>query len=169
MGKPHSEEAKQRISHGMRRAARRRKQAMRIGPRDPRTARLAGQVVEGLRGAVYQGELELSDLLETFGGMDALTPTTRAVIEDAVSVGVALRGELGRYLQTGDPDAASRLATLANTRRNSFALLGLDPQKAEPRSIASIAAEFSTEAATEDRGRSGAESQDSPVDQERSM
>ena len=61
----------------------------------------------------------------------------------------ALRGELGRYLQTGDPDAASRVATLTNTRRNSFALLGLDPKKAEPRSIASISAEFSTEDAVE--------------------
>ncbi len=113
--------------------------------------------------------MELSELVDSFGGMDAMTPTMRAVVEDAVSVGVALRGELGRYLQTGDPDAASRVATLANTRRNSFSLLGLDPRKAEPRSIASIAAEFSTEDATEDGGQSAAQRQDSRLDQERSM
>ncbi len=118
---------------------------MRIGPRDPRTARLVGEVKPSLRGAVRQAELELVELFDALGGVNRLTPTTRAVVEDAVSVGLVLRGELGRYLQSGDHDAASRVGTLASARRQSFALLGLDPRPSEPRSIASIAAAFSQE------------------------
>ena len=68
----------------------------------------------------------MAEIIASLGGADAIPPTKRALIEDAVSVGVALRGELGRYLQSGDPDAASRVGTLAAVRRQSLALIGLE-------------------------------------------
>jgi hypothetical protein len=47
-----------------------------------------------------------------------------------------LRGELARYLQSRDSNAASRIGTLAAARRQSFALIGLELPKAEVPSLA---------------------------------
>ena len=73
----------------------------------------------------------MAEIIESLGGPAAIPPTKRALIEDAVSVGIALRGELARYLQSRDPNAASRVGTLAAARRQSFALIGLEPPKDE--------------------------------------
>ncbi len=73
----------------------------------------------------------MAEIIESFGGADPIPPTKRALIEDAVSVGIALRGELARYLQSRDPDAASRVGTLTAARRQSFALIGVEPCKNE--------------------------------------
>ncbi len=40
-------------------------------------------------------------------------------------MGVALRGELARYLQSPDPDAASRVGTLAAARRQKLAVVAV--------------------------------------------
>ncbi len=105
--------------------------AARIRPRDLARLRDSGSVAESLCPILDLAENEMAEIIDSLGGADAIPPTKRALIEDAVSVGVALRGELGRYLQSGDPDAASRVGTLAGARRQSLALIGLEPPKDE--------------------------------------
>ena len=105
--------------------------AARIRPRDLVGLRDSGTVAESLRPILDLAENEMAEIIDSLGGADAIPPTKRALIEDAVSVGVALRGELGRYLQSGDPDAASRVGTLAGARRQSLALIGLELHKDE--------------------------------------
>ncbi len=126
-----SAETRRRISHGLLRFNERKRLAARILPRDLVRLRDSGTVAESLRPVLDLAENEMAEIIESLGGADAVPPTMRALIEDAVSVGVALRGELGRYLQSGDPDAASRVGTLAAARRQSLALIGLEPPKDE--------------------------------------
>ncbi len=111
-----SAETRRRISRGLRRFHERERLAARIRPRDLVRLRDSGSVAESLRPILDLAENEMAEIIASLGG-DAIPPTKRALIEDAVSVGVALRGELGRYLQSRDPDAASRVGTLAAARR----------------------------------------------------
>ena len=126
-----SAKTRQRISHGLLRFNERKRLAARIRPRDLVRLRDSGTVAESLRPILDLAENEMAEIIDSLGGADAISPTKRAIIEDAVSVGVALRGELGRYLQSGDPDAASRVGTLAGARRQSLALIGLEPIRDE--------------------------------------
>ena len=126
-----SAETRRRISHGLRRYNERKRLAARIRPRDLVRLRDSGSVAKSLRPILDLAENEMGEIIESLGGADAIPPTKRALIEDAVSVGIALRGELARYLQSRDPDAASRVGTLAAARRQSFALIGLEPPKNE--------------------------------------
>ncbi len=126
-----SAETRRRISDGLLRFNERKRLAARIRPRDLSRLRDSGTVSESLRPILDLAENEMAEIIESLGGADAIPPTKRALIEDAVSVGVALRGELGRYLQSGDPDAASRVGTLPGARRQSLALIGLEPPKDE--------------------------------------
>ncbi len=126
-----SAETRRRISHGLLRFNERKRLAARIRPRDLARLRDSGNVAESLRPILDLAENEMAEIINSLGGVDVVPPTKRALIEDAVSVGVALRGELGRYLQSRDPDAASRIGTLAAARRQSLALIGLEPPKEE--------------------------------------
>lgn len=48
------------------------------------------------------------------------------LIEDAVALGIALRGQLAIYLRAQDGEVASRVGTLVGQRRQSLAALGLE-------------------------------------------
>jgi len=132
MGRGHSAEVKERIARGVRRFHERKRLAARIRPRDLRRLRESGTVAESLRPVMEIAEDEMSEIIASLGGIDAITPITRAVIEDAVSVGVVLRGELDHYLQARDSASGSRVGTLASVRRQAFALIGLEAKGGEP-------------------------------------
>ena len=50
--------------------------------------RNSGSVAESLRPVLDLAENEMAEIIDSLGGADALPPTKRALIEDAVSVGV---------------------------------------------------------------------------------
>src|SRR3989442_14788790 len=64
--------------------------------------------------------------MTAFGGVDAVTPMRRQLVEDVIALGIAMRATTAAYLQTGDGELASRLATLANARRQNLMTLGLE-------------------------------------------
>jgi len=68
----------------------------------------------------------------------------RALLEDFIRVGLVLRAELARYLQSGDSDAAARVGTLAANRRATLQILGLEHPEHEV-SLASYLSERDTE------------------------
>jgi hypothetical protein len=119
-----SEEWKQRISAGLRRHHQRRREYQRVNPRDLTLIR-SGKVTASLRPLLPVAEAEMAELLEACGG-ESISPQRRAILEDAVRLGLVLRAELLRYAQTQDPDSASRVSTLANARRASLSAVGLD-------------------------------------------
>lgn len=121
-----SPEWRRRVSEGVRRSRDRRRQAARVRPQDLARLRESGTVPERISGFLESAEVEAEALLEALGGPDAVSPQRRALVEDAARVGLVLRAELARYVQTADPDAASRVGSLASARRASLVALGLD-------------------------------------------
>ena len=68
----------------------------------------------------------MEELIDQCGGPDEVTPARRILIEDTCKLGIALDAELGRFVQTEDPAALERVATLANSRRSNLMAAGLD-------------------------------------------
>ena len=124
------------ISRGLRRyhASRRenarqeaeaRAQANLVRPADLRALEHSGTVAPSLTVFVERASFELAVLLQGLGGLDQVSEQRRLLAEDYARLGVVLRGELARYVQRHDPDAAGRVATLANARRSTLSTLGL--------------------------------------------
>ena len=118
-----------RISHGLKRYHERRRASLRVVPTDLLALR-RGDVKASLAPFVAEAHLEAAALIQALGG-DTVSPQRRVVVSDLVRVGVALRGELRRYMRTEDPDCASRVGTLAGVRRASLVALGLDERRVE--------------------------------------
>ena len=125
-GDRHREETKRRISRGLRRYYQRRREAALVRPRDLERLRLSGIVGPALRPLIEIAEREAEQIVGALGGPDRVTPQRRLIVEDLAAVGIVLRAELARYLQAQDADAATRVGTLANSRRASLAALGLE-------------------------------------------
>ncbi len=115
-----------RVSKGTKRAAAAKREAARVRPRDLARLRKSGTVAKSLRPLVAIAETEAAELMAALGGSEEVSEMRRLIVEDLVAVGMVLRAELARFLQTGEPDAGARVSTLANTRRASLAALGLD-------------------------------------------
>ena len=85
-----------------------------------------GVVSKSLAWLLPLAEQEGIELLTALGGPAEVSPQRRAIVEDAVSLGMVLRAELGRYLQSRDVEAAARVSSLANARRAALVAVGLD-------------------------------------------
>lgn len=124
-------EWRRRVSEGTRRGQARVREFKRVKPRDLDRLRTEGEVSAPLRPLLAIAEDEARELFNQLGGPDNVSPAKRMLIEDTVAVGVALRGQVAIYLRTGDAEAASRVGTLASTRRSSLAAIGLEHAKQE--------------------------------------
>jgi hypothetical protein len=131
----HSDTAKAAISRGLKRYHERRRQAAQIRPRALDRLRGSGIVAPSLQPLVDIAEEEMAALVASLGGVDALSAQQRALLEDVVSVGVVLRGELSRYLTQNDAEAGVRVGSLANSRRSSLCQLGLGSKRDDPLDI----------------------------------
>ena len=126
-----SPETRARLSRAGVRAWEKRREAARVRPRDLERLRRSGTVSESLRPLLEIAEEEAAELVSALGGPDEISPQRRAIVEDLVAVGVVLRAELTRFLQSGDPDAGARVGTLAGARRASLSALGLERRARE--------------------------------------
>lgn len=128
-GAPHgSAEWRARVGAGVRRAQARRRELARVAPADLRHFEQSGAVAAALAPHVAAAQEEAAAITEalTASGRRELTPQREALVGDLVRLGVVLRGELGRYLATQDPEAASRVSSLAGARRQHLQTLGLE-------------------------------------------
>jgi hypothetical protein len=110
----------------VRRANERRRHVAKIVPKDLVAIRNSGQVPPHLRDLIEGAHVEVADLIDALGGPDAVSPQRRALVHDACRVGLILRAELLRYIQTGEGDSAARVGTLTGQRRATLQALGLD-------------------------------------------
>ena len=115
-----------RIGAGLRRFHALRAEQSRIRLRDVDALEKSGTVPDRLRPLLGTANFEAAQLIEARGGPDFVTPQERFAIEDYARLGVVMRAEFGRFVQDGDPDAGSRVGTLAGIRRSILALIGLD-------------------------------------------
>jgi hypothetical protein len=82
---------------------------------------------------------EVMEIVESLGGADQVSPQRLRLIEDTAIAGLVLGRELAEYVRTRDPEAASRIATLVNSRRASFDKIGLDRFRADPTDVTAYA------------------------------
>lgn len=83
---------------------------------------------------------EVAEIVEAQGGVDEMSPQKLRLIEDAAILGVVMNREFAEYVKSRDSEAAARVATLINSRRATFSLIGLDVRRADPLDISSYAA-----------------------------
>jgi len=98
----------------------------KVRPGDLHTLRMSGTVRAELLPFIGLAERETAELVGALGGIDAVSPQRRILIEDLARMGLCLRGELARYMQTADGEAAGRVATIGRARAATLAQLGLD-------------------------------------------
>ena len=114
-------------AHGARRAWERKRQQAHLLPRDLQRLEREGVVAPQLAPIVAVAKAEGVEIAAALGGEEGdLTPQRRAMVEDLVACGIALRGTLQLYLQTHDSELASRIATLTNARKQVLQALGLE-------------------------------------------
>lgn len=102
-----------------------------MAPRDLERLQKSGTIAPSLLPLVPIAEMESAELIDALGGSDAITPQQRILIEDAVAVGMTLRGTLALYLQKNDPELGSRISGMATTRRGIMQALGLQRAQRE--------------------------------------
>jgi hypothetical protein len=141
----HSDTARAAISRGLKRYHERRRLSAKIRPKALDRLRGSGIVSPSLQPLVDIAEEEMAALVASLGGVDALSAQKRALLEDVVSVGVVLRGELSRYLTQNDAEAGARVGSLANSRRATLCQLGLGSKKDDPLDISNYRAAFKEE------------------------
>jgi hypothetical protein len=114
------------VAAGLRRYHERRRKVAKVAPRDLRRLEKSGTVVHALKPLLPLAAEEAYELTEALGGLDAVSPQRRVLIEDLVAIGLALRATLALFLQNGDPELASKVGTLASARRSSLQAVGLE-------------------------------------------
>jgi len=131
-----SEQWRARVAEGKRReaaSARKRREydreAARLRPVDLARFEELGLVPERLRHLVARAGEEVAELVAALGGEAELSPQRRILLDDCARLGVALNIVMQLLLQ-GDAEnpgeLASRVATLANARRQHLVTIGLN-------------------------------------------
>lgn len=125
-GRSRSADERAAISRGVHRHNARRRAMAQVALAELALARRAGAVAPQLAGLLECADVEADAIAEGLGGVDQLSPQRLAMVQDFARLGVVLRGELARYLEARDGEAAARVGTLAGQRRQILATLGLD-------------------------------------------
>ena len=138
-GRPHTDKTRERISKGVRRALVVRAEQERLVPRLAAFRRQRG--LDSLhRSLLALAANEVAAIVEAQGGIAEMSPQKLRLVEDAAIAGVIMNREFAEYVKSRDSEAAARVATLINSRRATFSLIGLDVRRADPLDISSYAA-----------------------------
>ena len=133
-GRPHTPETRERISRGVRRALAVRAAQEALVPRLAAFRRQRG--LDSLhRSLLALAANEVAEIVEAQGGVAEMSPQKLRLVEDAAIGGVIMNREFAEYVKSRDSEAAARVATLINSRRATFSLIGLDVRKADPHDI----------------------------------
>ena len=119
-----SAETRRRISHGLLRFNERKRLADRIRPRDLARLGESGSVAQSLRPVLNIAENEMAEIVALLRGADAIPPTKRALIEDAVERWASrCAASWHATSRAADLDAASPGGTLGAPRRRKLAVV----------------------------------------------
>ena len=143
-----SPEWRRRISAGLRHWNAVRREMARVAPSELLELEKTGTVSPSLRPYAVQAIEEADGLAQALGGVENVSPQRLALIQDATRVGLVMRAVLARFLQgDGDPELASKVATMASTRRALLSALGLERVQKELDLHTYIASKASEDAA----------------------
>ena len=127
-----SPEWRHRISKGLVRWHARRREMSLVAPSELLELERAGTVSPSLKPYAAQAIEEADELARALGGVDDLSPQRLVLIQDAARVGLVLRAMVARFMQgEGDPELASKVSTMASTRRSLLTALGLEREAKE--------------------------------------
>jgi len=104
-----------------------RRALWRVSPGELVELQKHGTVSESLKACAVLAQEEALALTDALGGADALSEQRMVLIQDTARLGLVLRAVMARFLQgDGDPELASRVASITGARRASLQALGLD-------------------------------------------
>ena len=98
------------------------RRALRSLPKTIRT----GTYPTWARPLVDDMDHEVEALVQALGGPESVSEQRLSLLADAALAGVVLRAEFARYIQSREPDAATRVGTLASVRARILSAVGLD-------------------------------------------
>jgi hypothetical protein len=80
-----------------------------------------------LKACAVLAQKEALGLVSALGGVDNISEQRLVLIQDVARLGLVLRAVMARFLQgDGDPELASRVASITSARRSSLVALGLE-------------------------------------------
>jgi hypothetical protein len=86
-----------------------------------------GMLSESLKGYAVLAQEEALALVNALGGDSEVSTQRMLLIQDVARLGLVLRAVMGRFVQgDGDPELASRVASITSARRASLQALGLE-------------------------------------------
>lgn len=86
-----------------------------------------GTVSEALKGCAALAQEEALALTGALGGIENISEQRTILLRDSVRLGLLLRVLMSQFLQgVGDPDLATRIATITTARRTLLQTLGLE-------------------------------------------
>ena len=91
--------------------------------------------------ALSQAETELGELIDSYGGFDALGEPKRALLHDYAALGLMMRVAMRTFMRSGDQKSLDQVARLVSERRQTLRLLGIEDPEDEPRSLEDIIAD----------------------------
>ena len=148
-------------SESVRRWWQHRRALLRVSPGELVELQRTGVVSESLKPYAALAQEEALALENALGGEGEVSEQRLLLIQDIGRLGLMLRAVVARFLQgDGDPELASRVASLASARRASLALLGLDRVARE----LDLAAYLEQAAENRSGATNGGESDESPAD-----
>lgn len=146
-------EWRERRLQGIDRWKQRRREMARVAPSELLELEKTGTVSPSLKPYAVQTIEEADALALALGGAEHVSPQRLVLIQDCARVGLVMRAVLARFLQgDGDPELASKVATMASTRRALLSALGLERVEKELDLHAYIAAKASQDAAQRANG-----------------
>ena len=104
-----------------------RRALWRVSPGELVALQKQGTVSESLKGCAALAQEEALALTAALGGVERVSEQRLILIQDTARLGLVLRAVIARFLQgAGDPELASRVASIAGARRASLQALGLE-------------------------------------------
>ena len=114
-------------SESVRRSWELRRALWEVSPSEIREAQRGGVVSESLKRHAQDAQVEALSLTAALGGVERISEQRLILIQDTARLGLVLRAVIARFLQgDGDPELASRVASIAGARRASLQALGLE-------------------------------------------
>jgi hypothetical protein len=140
---------------------------MRVAPSELFELEKSGTVSDSLRPYAAQAIEEADGFARALGGVDVLSEQRLALIQDTARVGLVMRAVVARFLQgDGDPELASKIGTLASTRRSLLSTLGLDRMEREVPDLRAYLEQHDQEAQTRAHEANGDDPGASPAQED---
>lgn len=114
-------------SESVRRYWKRRHALWNVSPGEFVELQKHGTISESLKQSAVGTQEETLSIVAGLGGVENISEQRLVLVQDTARLGLVLRAVMARFLQgDGDPELASRVATITSARRQNLQALGLE-------------------------------------------